>query len=282
MIAFVQDRFLPAAEATVSIHDRGFLYGDGLFETVRVAGARPLLWTRHLGRLAQGLAVLGIELPPAHSLESLHRTALELIRRNGLTDGVLRLAISRGPGARGYSPRGAGPPTVLLTVYPGPALDAPAPAPRTLVTSRFRVPEGDPLTPIKSASRLVNVLARREAEVAGADEALLLNTSGNLAEAGAANLFWFEAGSLHTPDLRAGALAGVTRGLVLEIARELGWNVREKTAGPDRLRAAQGAFLTFASVGLAEIGRIDDHLLPHDPRFADLREAYLQRIRQLP
>lgn len=278
-IAFVNHRFVAEDEATVSIHDRGFLYGDGLFETIRVAQGRPLLWERHLCRLTEGLAHLAIPMPTGISPESLHGVVLQLLERNTLTDAVVRIAVSRGPGRRGYSPREAGPSTWIVTTHPGTPLDAPPSPPRRLAVSRFRLGTGDPLTSLKTASRLLNVLARAEAEERGADDALLLNDQDRLAEAGSANLFWFGPGGIHTPPLSEGALPGITRGFVLETARDLGWSATETAAPLAQLFEAGGVFLTFATAGMVEVQQVDDRRVSLDPRFVALRSDYLARLR---
>jgi len=279
MTVFLNGRFLPAEQASLSIFDRGFLYGDGLFETVRVFRGRPFLWAEHLARLTQGATRLGLRLPLA--ADELTGVAGELLRRNGLADATLRLALSRGPGPRGYSPLGADQPTLVLTVHAAPPSDAPDPAPCRLVTAAYRVPCGDPLSTWKTSCKLLNVLARRDAELAGADEALLLNTAGRVAETTGANLFWFDGPALCTPDLAEGALAGVTRGHVLALARNLGWIVRETAALPSAVAAAEAVFLTNCSLGLREVVELDATPLGRDPRLGVLRAAYHDSIRRL-
>ena len=119
MQAFLNGRFIPEAEAVVPISDRGFLYGDGLFETLRVSRSHPLWWTRHTARLQSGAELLRITLPwPCDQLRSF---ALELIEKNALPECLLRITVSRGSGARGYSIKGANTPTLALTLHPVPA-----------------------------------------------------------------------------------------------------------------------------------------------------------------
>src|SRR5690606_3430075 len=122
MIVFLNGAFIPAEQAMVSVFDRGFLYGDGLFETVRVIDGRLPLWDGHWARLSRGLDALQL---PAFSETELLGHAEELLRRNNLTDATLRISVSRGPGVRGYSPRGAGPPTWVMSAQPAPPLDGP-------------------------------------------------------------------------------------------------------------------------------------------------------------
>jgi aminodeoxychorismate lyase len=227
------------------------LYGDGLFETLRVREGRPLWWSRHLARLAQGAMFLRLTLP--HSPAELRAAAGELIRVNELSDAVLRILLTRGSGARGYSAVKATSPTVAMTLHPVTA----GPAAVRLITSRHRVSPSDPLIGYKTANKLLAVLARMEAEDAGVDETLLLNTDGYLAEAAAGNIFWIEAGVVCTPRLSSGALNGVMRSVVLEACRERGWRTKEKRAKPGVLYEADGAFLTNSVVGLLPISALD-------------------------
>ena len=175
-LVFLNGELVPADAARVSLFDRGFLYGDGLFETVRIQAGQLFRWTEHLARLERGLDLLRIS--PRPSTETLTRQAREVIAANQCSDGALRVTISRGPGPRGYSPAGALSPTVALSVHPG------RPSPREeglrLVSSKVRLLAEDPLAAVKSASKLHHVLARAEADAAGADDALLINQHGEI------------------------------------------------------------------------------------------------------
>ena len=183
MVVFLNGRFVAGEAARISILDRGFLYGDGLFETLRIIGGRPHAWEAHLERLERGAAFLKLR-PPLTALE-MRRAVEQLVLRNSLPDSVLRLTLTRGPGPRGYSPKNADSPTLLMTMHPVPATK---PRGLRLVTSSFRLAAADPLAQFKTCNKLVHVLARAEAEARGADDALLLNTRGRLAEATSSNL----------------------------------------------------------------------------------------------
>src|SRR5882672_9571463 len=236
MIVFLNGRFVPEAQAVVPITDRGFLYGDGLFETLRVSHGQPLRWSRHLARLQRGAEFLRIVLPWA--AEDLRKLALRLIEQNAMPESVLRVTLSRGSGSRGYAPGGADNPTLAMTLHPM----RPALSPIRLATASLRVPVNDPLASFKTANKLVQVLARAEAEARGSDEALLLNTDGYVAEATASNLFWLADGTVCTPPVADGALAGVAREMVLEICRMRNVPVREPHLKPEDLFRADGVF----------------------------------------
>jgi branched-subunit amino acid aminotransferase/4-amino-4-deoxychorismate lyase len=270
---WLNGRLVPSDQATVSVFDRSFLYGDGLFESIAVREGCLLRWTSHLARLELGAARLGIRIPVDGT--GLRDAASQILEANGLRDGTVRIHLSRGIGRRGYSPRGAENPGLVLSTHPaGPGLDE-LPSWR-LRTSSLRVAAGDPIARIKSSSKLLQVLARAEAEEAGDDEALLLNTEGRMLESSSGNLFWMEAGLLHTPPVSDGLLPGVTREAVLRRARQVGLEPRESSAGPDRLLRSQGGFLTLSSLGIVEIASLDGAALPRSPKTRELWEALLR------
>lgn len=272
MLVFLNGRLVPEAEAVVSAFDRGFLYGDGLFETLRVMNGVPLDWEGHWRRLAAGAETLRIKLP--FPSDFLRAQARELSRQNQLPDAILRLTLSRGVGQRGYSSKGADTPTLVMALHPAPPLGPAAPQWK-LQTASLRVPVGDALTACKSANKLLHVLARAEAEAAGADDALLLNAFGEITETASANLFWVEDGELHTPPLTAGALPGVTRASVLAWARAHALPVHETAARPERLRHTEGCFLTLSSLGIVEVVSSDGRAIPSSPLTQRIRAALL-------
>ncbi|MBU6411761.1 MAG: aminotransferase class IV [Verrucomicrobia bacterium] len=275
---------MPEKEAVVSIFDRGFLYGDGLFETIRVVDGRPFRWAAHLARLQGGADFLKISWPgflnggAANSIrsgrpvgqagcgihEQLLRAAGALIARNKTRDGVLRLNLTRGIGPRGYSPAGATQPTLAMTLHPMPETIGNPPG-WSLMTSSLRLPLNDPLSRFKTANKLAQIAARMEADAAGADEALLANTNGFAAEAAAANLFWVEDGRVFTPPTAAGILPGITRALVFEIGSRLEIPVRERNIRPGDLARMDGVFLSLTSLGIVEARALDGKRLKRSP-----------------
>lgn len=272
---WIDGRVVPTAEAVVSVSDRSFLYGDGLFESLPWDSGRLFRWREHWDRLTCGARFLGIRLVWD---EAQVRTGIRAIT-GSLESGqaTVRLHLSRGVGPRGYSPRGANAPRLIVTVHPAAAMPLggwPALALKTCRT--FAVATGDPLAAHKSANKLLNVLARAEAEAEGFDEALLVNTDGVVTESSSGNVFWWEEGSLHTPPLSAGVLPGVTRGAVLDSARELGWTVTETAALPSRLGTSQGIFLTFSTRGLVPVRALDSQTVPIEARQSHLHAAFLR------
>jgi branched-chain amino acid aminotransferase len=272
MIVFLNGKFVPDKQAVVSVHDRGFLFGDGVWEALRVIHGRPFAWDEHMERLAAGIAFL--KLTPPCPAKQLYRCALELIRRNRMPDCMLRLSVSRGVTARGYSPRGAVNPALVMTLHPLPASDRKQMPRWRVITSTIRVPVNNPLTRFKTANKLPQVLARAEADDAGAQEAILLNTAGDLAEGSSSNVFWIENDTVRTTPLPRGALPGVTRRAILELCVKQNVPWREKKARPAALHHAQGAFLTMTSMGVVEIESLDNRPLRRSPLVRKLWRGY--------
>lgn len=250
---FLNGRIVPDGEARLDPADRGFLLGDGIFETLR-AGARGVEdLAAHLARLRGGAELLGLPVPAALDAAAAMTAVLEACGLTG-KPASLRLTLARGPGPRGLLPPETPAPTVLITAQP--RNTAPLPAARAVI-ARVRRNEGSPLSRIKSLSYLDNVLARREAAARGADEAILLNTAGRLACASAANLFLVRDGTLLTPPVSEGVLAGIVRARILAVAGDLGMTAVEAVVGPDELRDAEEAFVSNSLVGLRPIAEID-------------------------
>lgn len=272
MIVFLNGRFVPEAQASVSVFDRSFLYGDGLFETMRIANATPFRWAQHLARLKAGAAYLGIILPfkPAE----LSRHAAKLIKDNGMSDGLLRLTLSRGIGRRGYSPSGADTPVLVMSLHPLSRPASPDLLNWKLKISELSLPAHQALAQFKTCNKLAQILARSQAEQDGADEALLANTDGFIVEGSSGNLFWIKANVVQTPPLASGVLSGVTRSVVLEVCRTLGLSVQERNITASRLAHADGIFLSLSSAGVVQAVSLDGAPLKRSPLTLRLHAAY--------
>ena len=219
--------------------DRGLTLGDGVFETIAVRDGRASRLDAHLARLGKGLGVLGIEAPM--SGEGLNEALGSVIEANAITEGVLRLTITRGPAPRGLpGPETPAPSLIITATASALGSTGPAPAPvAAVIATRTRRNERSPLSRIKSLNYLDNILAAREAQGAGADEALLLNGAGKLACASSSNLFAVIGGVLVTPPAMDGCLDGVMRADVLRVL-----DGTERSLVPDDLAGASEAFLT--------------------------------------
>ena len=220
----------PAGEASVSVLDHGLLYGDGVFEGIRVYDGRPFLLDEHLDRLEASARAIVLELPAARA--EIAAVCREAIARSGHDDGYLRLVVTRGVGALGVSPHTCA--RASLIVIAAPLSLYPPERYRDgvrLVTSSLRRSASDALPPqVKSLNYLTSVLASIEARRQGADEAMLLNAQGLIAECTADNLFVVSRGRVLTPSVASGALAGITRALVLHLLGELGIEAAEARA----------------------------------------------------
>jgi aminodeoxychorismate lyase len=276
MIVFLNGKFVPEEKAVVSVFDRGFLFGDGLFEAMLVRRGEIFRWDQHLERLQRGIEFLKLTVP--WSAEELFRFSMQLIQRNRMPECLLRINISRGITARGYSPKNAIRPALVLTLHPLPALDAKGPPRWRIITSSFCLPARDPLTRFKTANKLPEVMARAEADSAGAHDAILLNPRGFIAEATSANVFWIRHDVVCTTPLPSGALPGITRSTVLELCRKRNIAWREKNAKPDDLRRAQGIFLTNTSMGVIEVESLDKRKLQRSPLVRKLWAAYRELL----
>lgn len=274
MVVFLNGRFVPEAEAFVSINDRGFLLGDGLFETTRVAHGKPFRLAQHLERLTRGAEFLKIKVPfPSKEIQ---RFAAELVEKNNLPESVLRITLTRGPGSRGYSFNGTGQPTMAMTLHDLPPQPVDEPLQWSLVTSSFRIPASDALAAFKSTSKALNVLARAEAEARGADEALLINTNGEAAETASGNLFWVYQDKICTVPTGRGVLPGITRAVVLEICQSLGLETNKRVIKPEMLRNAEGIFVTQSALGIIPVASFDDSPVAPSPLVDQICTAYNQ------
>ncbi|HZV34645.1 MAG TPA: aminotransferase class IV [Verrucomicrobiae bacterium] len=276
MMIFLNGKFVPEAQATISVLDRGFLYGDGLFEVMRIFSGKPFRWAEHMDRFQRGAAFLKIQLP--FTPDELLAHARRLIELNAMADSLLRITLSRGVGPRGYSPKGAEHPTLVMSLHPAPEAKPGSPPAWRVVTASFRLPAKEALAQFKTCNKLPQVMARAEADAAGADEALLLNTDGHVVEGSSSNLFWIRNEHVCTPPLQSGILAGVTRLIVLELCKKMGLPACEEVITPAELQRAQGAFLSLSSWGIVELESLDGLPLARSPLTAKIRAAYEELI----
>jgi branched-chain amino acid aminotransferase len=273
-------RVVPADEARVSPLDAGFLFGDGIYETMRAYGGRVFALDRHLARLHRSAAGVALRLPPDADLR---RAIEEALAANGVADAAVRLTMTRGRLARRLDLSSAGAPSVLVTVDPvDPADDARRARGIRVVYSRYRRFSQHPLAGIKSTNYQVSLFARNEAREAGADEVLLANETGDIVEAAAANAAIVERGRLVTPPLDSGILGGVTREVTLEVARRRGIPVIEETFSRTRLEAADEVFLTGTTIQVAPVVALGERAVgggKPGPVTSLLREGYLAEVR---
>ena len=276
MIVFFNGQFMPEAQAVVPINDRGFMYGDGLFETMRVVGGRPFRLSQHLERLARGADFLKIALPfPPRDWP---RFIEQLIEKNQMPEAVLRLMLTRGPGRRGYSSDDAGPPTLVMTLHETPALATDNQAVWNLVTSPYRISAADVFASFKTTSKILHVMARTDAQARGADEALLVNTNGEAAETATGNLFWVYQDKICTVPTGRGVLPGITRAVVLEICQALGLLTNKRVIKPEALRNSEGIFVTQSALGIVPVATFDGEPVAPSPLVDQIYSAYRESL----
>jgi branched-chain amino acid aminotransferase len=254
---------VPEDDQAISALDRGLLLGDGLFETLRVAGSRILLWQQHWQRLKNGAHVIELDLP--WSERELCEAVQQTVQANQLGEASVRVTVTRGSSAaRGLLPSAAVRPTLIIRATPfiPYAERLYRTGMRVVISRKTRRNEFSPLSRVKSLGYLDNLIARQEAAAQGADEALLLNTQGGVACATTANVFCVQAGRLHTPPVEAGALPGSMRALVLaELAPSLGYDVQESQFCEGSLGEADELFLTNSLMGIMPVAAIDGRQL---------------------
>jgi len=278
MIVFINGNFIEEEEATISVFDRGFLYGDGVFETLRIYNGKPFLFDRHIGRLSHGLGSLFIG--DKYSFSEYLEHTRELIERNNVTEGVLRIQATRGPGKRGYSTTGNYDPTVLISLHVAPNVDLNNVLPVKLATSTQILSDHDPFSTLKTTNKLANIVALREAEKIGMDDALLTNHKGNITEASGSNVFWTKDNTLFTPPVSSGCLSGITRGMVLELAIAMKLPTVQQDITPTELGNAESVFLTNSVREIQPVIQIDDKLVAISPLAARLHAAYREAVEQ--
>lgn len=277
MFVFLNGRLLPAAEASVSVFDRGFAYGDSLFETMKTIAGRPVFFPEHIARLRAGMETAGFGALPAAG--DLHQQALELAGRNGVELGRLRLLVTRGtpPAPEGPDPRGKLTPTVLMTLEPFagvlPELYEKGVPVRTLRTNRGRFAR------LKSAGLLDSILARRDAHSAGAWEAVLTSGHGRMLEAVYANIFFLAGRLLLTAPETDRILPGIVRQKVIDMASEMGLEVQYVALTMEEQQVASAAaFLTSSLLGICRVSEIDGQRLPADPGAIALIREMLETL----
>jgi branched-chain amino acid aminotransferase len=261
--ACVDGEFIPAAEATVSIFDHSFLYGDGAFESVVCRGGRPYALWPHLDRLAASCLYLQIPLPFTH--EELESQIEELLTRNSVDKGYIRVVVSRGEGYPVSDPRRAIKTKVVVSVQGVPyAVREPGVGVKLAIASTRRIPSICLEPRVKSNNYLNHIVAKLEAIAAGADDALMLDIDGNVAELPVANVFALHGDLLSTPPAN-GILAGITRRTVMELLEDAdvaqGVRVVERIMNPYDLYTAEELFVVGTGTSVAHVESVDGRLI---------------------
>jgi len=261
MKVFIDGKYCAERDAKVSVFDHGLLYGDGVFEGIRAYNGRVFKLREHIDRLFYSAKAILLTVPMSHA--ALMRATIETCRRNKLRDAYIRLVVTRGVGTLGLNPRRCKRPSVIIIagkiqVYPA-ELYAKGMDIVTVPTVRNLHSAVNPA--IKSLNYLNNILAKIEANNAGVEEAVMLNAEGYVAEGTADNLFIIKNGTLATPPLSAGALYGITRGTVMELAGQAGLQVSEPNLTRYDLFNADECFLTGTGAEIMPVVKVDGRVI---------------------
>jgi branched-chain amino acid aminotransferase len=259
---YVNGRISSADQAVVPVYDHGFVYGEGVYETLRTYHRVPFLYDRHMKRLRQSAERLLLDVPfdDATLAQWIDQT---VAAAGELNEAYIRILLTRGVGDLNYDPKSTPTPTVVIIVKP---FEPPA---ARVFTGGIRISLVDMLRNhpksvnpvIKSNNLLNNALAMQAAYRAGAEEALMCNYRGELTECSQANFFMVRGGAALTPKSAAGLLEGVTRAFIFELGRELGIDVREEALVPKDLESADEMFITSTTRELSPVVKVDDRVV---------------------
>ncbi|MFZ5997067.1 MAG: aminodeoxychorismate lyase [Nitrospirota bacterium] len=258
MLVYLNDKIIPAAEAKISIFDHGFLYGDGIYETLRVYDGVVFLLDEHLERLYRSAMLIGLDIPK--DVAGIKSAIYDTLQANKLRNAYVRLTVSRGEGEIGLDPALCRKPTFIvvtkeLAEYPRAYYEEGVRIIIPVVKRNCR----EALNPqIKSLNFLNNILAKIEAKKADAYEAVMTNVAGHLAEGTICNIFFVKDGILCTPSIECGILDGITRSLVLDLAFRNDITIKEGEFTPAELYKASEVFITNTTMEVMPVSRVDD------------------------
>lgn len=243
---YINGKLLEEGQAKISVRDRGFKLGDGVFDTLRVYNGVIYQWDIHLERLKNGLKTLEINA----DISNLHKHCLQLIEKNNSEDGMIRITISRGIGGEGYLPDNKSTPTIVIETRKNPEFDPTIKLWQSSVvkTSPFSIP-----TNIKTLQGLNSIIARMEAQKNGCSEALLFNEKSNICECSSSSIFWFKGDVLNTPSLESGILPGTIRDAVIRLSP---FKINESIFNLNDMEQADEVFLTSVSLQVTPVSEI--------------------------
>ena len=279
MKIYLNGEFVEKADAKVSVFDHGLLYGDGVFEGIRLYDGCVFKLEEHLERLEFSAKAILLDLPM--SLDEFAEAVCETCRRNDLSNGYIRLVVTRGPGHLGLTPDGCGPPNVIIIaddiqLYPEKLYENGL----KIISVPTRRINASALPPaVKSLNYLNNILAKIEAKKIGFLEALMLNDKGEIAECTGDNVFIVSKGTVFTPPLDAGSLRGITRGAVMDLAEEIGYEVREQALTRYDLWTAEECFLTGTAAEVIPCVEVD-HRTIGDGKPGEVTRSLISKFRE--
>lgn len=274
---YIDGVFVPREEAKISVWDHGLLYGDGVFEAIRVYDWNIFKLKEHIDRLFESAKAIMINIPL--SKDEFISKVVELVKKNNLRYGYIRIIVTRGVGPMGVDPRNCKKPTIIIMTERREPIWGERPI--VAITSSIRRIPPECIDPkIKSLNYLNNILAKIEAINAGADAAIMLNIQGYVSEASTENIFIVKNSVLYTPPLEAGILRGITRETVIEIAKDLNIPVFERNLTIHDLYTADEVFLVGTAAELVPVVKIDGRIINDGkpgPIFRRIYEEYRKR-----
>jgi branched-chain amino acid aminotransferase len=260
-LVYVDGSFVDKMDAKVSVFDHGLLYGDGVFEGIRAYNGRVFKLKEHIDRLFNAAKAISLTMPLSKA--EMTEVVLESCRKNDITDGYIRLVVTRGFGDLGLSPLKCPKPTVIciaatIALYPPEFYETGL----KVITSTVRRNKATIIDPqVKSLNYLNNILARIEADRVGAPEALMLTEDGLVAECTGDNIFIVKGGEIWTPPIHMGILDGITRGTVIELAAKNGFTLLEKEFTLFNVITADECFLTGTAAELIAVTELDGKVI---------------------
>lgn len=279
MYVYLNGKIIPSKEAVVSVFDHGFLYGDGIYETMRVYDGVIFKLDEHLRRLYRSASMIGLMIPP--DLDTIKNSIYETLIVNSLRKAYVRLTVSRGRGPIGLDPDLCPEPTIVIIAqelkdYPKAYYEKGI----SLIISETRRNLKEAINPgIKSLNFLNNILAKIEAKKRDAYEAIMLNVRGKLTEGTISNVFFCKNGILCTPSLECGILDGITRGLVIDISRREGLKVKEGKFTRNDIYSAEEVFITSTTLEVMPVSKVDDQKYAVGNVAKLLRKLYRQEVK---
>jgi len=262
LLVYIDGKFYPKSEAKISVYDHGLLYGDGVFEGIRAYNGIVFKLKEHIDRLYRSAHPIFLKIPLTK--DEMSKAVLETLRKNKLKDAYIRLVVTRGVGDLGLDPRKCPKPTTIIITEPQLVLHSPEKLEKgisTVITWVRRNSVDAASHELKSLNYLNSVLGKIEANNSGVDEAICLDKAGFVCEGVGENIFIVKDGKLLTPPLSSGALDGITRAFVIELAEKMGIEVIERNITPNELFTADEAFFTGTAAEVAPIHDVNGRVI---------------------
>jgi branched-chain amino acid aminotransferase len=281
LFIYIDGKFYPKSEAKVPVYDHGLLYGDGIFEGIRAYNGIVFKLKEHIDRLYKSAHTIMLQIPMTK--EEMTKAVIETLKKNNLKEAYIRLIVTRGVGDLGLDPRKCTKPTTIIITQPWKTLhgdDAKDKGVTTMISWVKRDPVDATTHEIKSLNYLNSILAKIEANTAGVDEAICLDKEGFVCEGVAENIFIVKNGEVVTPPVCTGALDGITRRVVMQLAKKLGYPMTEGNITPNELFNADEVFFTGTAAEIAPVREINKRII-NDGKPGPVTKRLMQEFSKL-